>query len=238
MELGTFQGWSTTWILRALRDNGLGHLHSFDWSTPSCAPCPPSSPATGGRSTGATWPGNSPRCRADTGYLFVDADHGRRFARGTSRTCSRGGRGTPVSVHDVFHARGRARGRRARGCCAGSPSATRAWFTAARRHAPADVRRPRRGACRARPHRRPWDDGEPDDLLRPAIRRAGAPHHGPGHGHGSRRIVAYCNAHQISTRSSVSSRSAPVIAAKRSSRYRNVFTWIARALAVAATDRP
>ena len=30
MELGTFQGWSTTWILRALRDNGHGHLHSFD----------------------------------------------------------------------------------------------------------------------------------------------------------------------------------------------------------------
>ena len=30
MELGTFHGWSTTWMLRALRDNGTGHLYSYD----------------------------------------------------------------------------------------------------------------------------------------------------------------------------------------------------------------
>src|SRR6478609_1544796 len=30
VEIGTFHGWSTTWILRALRDNGGGHLHSYD----------------------------------------------------------------------------------------------------------------------------------------------------------------------------------------------------------------
>ncbi len=30
IEIGTFHGWSTTWILRALRDNDRGQLHSFD----------------------------------------------------------------------------------------------------------------------------------------------------------------------------------------------------------------
>ncbi|MCD9878427.1 class I SAM-dependent methyltransferase [Streptomyces guryensis] len=30
MEIGTFLGWSTTWILQALKDNGTGHLYSYD----------------------------------------------------------------------------------------------------------------------------------------------------------------------------------------------------------------
>jgi Methyltransferase domain len=30
VEIGSFHGWSTTWILRALRDNGSGHLYTFD----------------------------------------------------------------------------------------------------------------------------------------------------------------------------------------------------------------
>src|SRR5262245_54360322 len=30
VEIGSFHGWSTTWILRALRDNGHGQLSTFD----------------------------------------------------------------------------------------------------------------------------------------------------------------------------------------------------------------
>src|SRR5262245_9357247 len=30
VEIGSFHGWSTTWLLRALRDNGAGHLYTFD----------------------------------------------------------------------------------------------------------------------------------------------------------------------------------------------------------------
>jgi predicted O-methyltransferase YrrM len=29
VEIGAFHGWSTTWILQALRDNGTGHLYSY-----------------------------------------------------------------------------------------------------------------------------------------------------------------------------------------------------------------
>ena len=30
VEIGTFHGWSTTWLLSALRDNGVGRLLSYD----------------------------------------------------------------------------------------------------------------------------------------------------------------------------------------------------------------
>lgn len=41
---------------------------------------------------------------AGTGYLFVDADHGRRFARWyLEHLFGRIATGTPTSVHDVFH---------------------------------------------------------------------------------------------------------------------------------------
>src|SRR5881628_1650732 len=30
VEIGTFYGWSTMWLLNALKDNGTGHLYSFD----------------------------------------------------------------------------------------------------------------------------------------------------------------------------------------------------------------
>ncbi|WP_199931341.1 class I SAM-dependent methyltransferase, partial [Streptomyces sp. CB02923] len=43
---------------------------------------------------------------ARTGYLFVDADHGARFARWyTENLFPLMPQGTPVSVHDVFHGR-------------------------------------------------------------------------------------------------------------------------------------
>jgi hypothetical protein len=35
VEIGTFHGWSTTWIFQTLRDNGTGHLYSYDVLDPS-----------------------------------------------------------------------------------------------------------------------------------------------------------------------------------------------------------
>ncbi|MEJ8279696.1 class I SAM-dependent methyltransferase [Pseudonocardia spirodelae] len=104
VEIGTFYGWSTTWILSALRDNGTGHLHSFDRVEHVRSTVP-------AELAGDRWtfhPGDLrdtvDRVPADTGYLFVDADHGRRFARWYLRHLfDRVPAGTPTSVHDVYH---------------------------------------------------------------------------------------------------------------------------------------
>lgn len=106
VEIGAFHGWSTTWILHALRDNGGGRLHSFDLVDHAVRHVPAELAA--GRWTFTR--GDVRRTGADVAagadYLFVDADHGVRFARWyTERLLPRLAPGTPVSVHDVFHRR-------------------------------------------------------------------------------------------------------------------------------------
>ncbi|MFP5069127.1 class I SAM-dependent methyltransferase [Pseudonocardia nantongensis] len=111
VEIGTFHGWSTTWILSALRDNDLahppgGHLHSFDRVDHARRTVP--APLADGRWTfhQGDLRDTVDRVPPDTGYLFVDADHGRRFARWYLDTLfPRIASGTPTSVHDVFHLR-------------------------------------------------------------------------------------------------------------------------------------
>ncbi len=141
VEIGTFCGWSTTWLLSALRDNGTGHLDSFDIVDRVTRTVP--SGLGGGR-----WTFHHGDVKdlldevpAATGYLFVDADHGRRFGRWyTTNLFPRVPAGVPVSVHDVFH------GRRARPWSEGG--VVLGWlaersvphFTAARRNAPANYR--------------------------------------------------------------------------------------------------
>jgi len=137
MELGTFQGWSTTWILRALADNGHGHLHSFDRVDAVLRTVP--ADLAEGRWTfvGGDVAANLALVPPDLGYLFVDADHGRRFARWyLAHLFPLLAPGTLVSVHDVFHlhrARPWTEGAEVLRWLAehGTP-----WFTAARRHAP------------------------------------------------------------------------------------------------------
>ncbi|MEQ3552151.1 class I SAM-dependent methyltransferase [Pseudonocardia nematodicida] len=108
VEIGTHSGWSTTWILSALRDNAgaghEGHLHSFDLVDHVLRTVPETLSAgrwTFHRGDLRDTVGKVP---PDTGYLFVDADHGRRFARWYLDTLfPRIEAGTPTSVHDVFH---------------------------------------------------------------------------------------------------------------------------------------
>jgi predicted O-methyltransferase YrrM len=105
MELGTFHGWSTNWLLRALRDNDRGQLHSFDRVDHVLRTVPA---ALADRWTFV--PGDVretlPKVPTDVDYLFVDADHGARFARWyLAELLPLMPAGIPVSVHDVLPGR-------------------------------------------------------------------------------------------------------------------------------------
>jgi predicted O-methyltransferase YrrM len=104
MELGTFHGWSTSWILSALRDNGSGHLHSFDIIDNVRRNVPED--LAEGRWTFVQGDVKETldRVPADTDYLFVDAAHNSRFGRWyLQHLFPRVPAGIPVSVHDVYH---------------------------------------------------------------------------------------------------------------------------------------
>jgi predicted O-methyltransferase YrrM len=104
VEMSPNAGWSTTWILSALRDNGDGgHLWSYDLH-PTSTKFVPRDLAKG------RWhfvEGDAHRTipkAPDFDYLFVDSDHSREFARWyTAALFPRVKPGTIVSVHDVFH---------------------------------------------------------------------------------------------------------------------------------------
>lgn len=108
MELGTFHGWSTTWILSALRDNELrdgvrGHLHSFDRVDHVVRSVPAELSAQRWTFVQGDVAGELAAVPQDLGYLFVDADHGRPFARWyLANLFPLVPPGTPTSVHDVF----------------------------------------------------------------------------------------------------------------------------------------
>lgn len=104
VEIGTFHGWSTTWILRALRDNGAGHLFSYDLVDHAVRAVP--SELSNGRwtFTHGDVRRNLPRLPNPVDYLFVDAAHTAPFARWYTKVLFAGlPAGTPVSVHDVYH---------------------------------------------------------------------------------------------------------------------------------------
>ncbi|MER0483343.1 class I SAM-dependent methyltransferase [Streptomyces sp. Edi2] len=106
VEVGTFYGWSTMWILSALRDNGTGHLHSFDIVDNVVRNVPAELSAERWTFTKGDIQQHPEKVPAKTDYLFIDADHGSRFAHWYIENLfpavpSR----TPTSVHDVFHGR-------------------------------------------------------------------------------------------------------------------------------------
>ncbi|MFI5549145.1 class I SAM-dependent methyltransferase [Streptomyces sp. NPDC051738] len=137
VEIGTFHGWSTTWILQALRDNGTGHLHSYD-ITDNVVRGVPAQLARGHWTfTQGDARENLAKIPDTADFLFVDAAHSARFARWyLQHLFPRLTPGIPVCVHDVFH------GRRALPFTEGAvvlrwlAERGTPYFTASRAHAP------------------------------------------------------------------------------------------------------
>lgn len=103
VEIGCLHGWSTTWILRALRDNGRGSLRTFDRIDDAARRVPAD------LAQRWTFVRGDVRNRladmpASIDYLFLDAAHNARFARWyVQHLLAPLEPGTLVSVHDVFH---------------------------------------------------------------------------------------------------------------------------------------
>ncbi|MET7419607.1 class I SAM-dependent methyltransferase [Dactylosporangium sp. NPDC005555] len=104
LEIGSARGWSTTWLLRALRDNDMGTLHTFDLTGDATRSVPPSLAADRWSFTrGDVRDGPLPD---EPGFVLVDAAHTARFARWyTTELFDRLRPGAAVAVHDVFHGR-------------------------------------------------------------------------------------------------------------------------------------
>ncbi|MGI5238178.1 class I SAM-dependent methyltransferase [Dactylosporangium sp. CA-139066] len=104
IEIGSFHGWSTSWLLRALRDNGDGVLHTYDRIDHARRNLPDALTRTRWHFThgdvrDAELPDNA-------GFVLIDARHTAGFARWyTSAILDRLKPATAVAVHDVFHAR-------------------------------------------------------------------------------------------------------------------------------------
>src|SRR5690349_15371186 len=104
VEIGSFHGWSTTWILRALADNGFGHLHTFDVVDHALRSVPEKLAYERWTFVRGDVRESMHRLPRRPGYVFIDARHTAGFARWyTRRLLPRLADGTPVSVHDVFH---------------------------------------------------------------------------------------------------------------------------------------
>ena len=103
LEIAPYYGWSTTWLLQALRDNGAGRLHSYDLVDYSRWTMPPELARDRWVFTQGDIRDSLDRLPRDVGYLFLDAAHTAEFARWYVETLfPRLAPGTLVGVHDIF----------------------------------------------------------------------------------------------------------------------------------------
>lgn len=103
LEIAPYYGWSTTWLLQALRDNGSGRLHSYDLVDYSRWTVSPELARERWLFTQGDIRDSVDRLPRDIGYLFLDAAHTAEFARWyLDALFPRLAPGTLIGVHDVF----------------------------------------------------------------------------------------------------------------------------------------
>ncbi len=104
VEISPCGGWSTTWILSAMRDNGRGSLYSYDVVDISTRNVPPELAEGRWKFFQGDVATNLSTLPAKIDYLFIDSDHSATFAHWYIATLfPRLTPATPVSVHDVYH---------------------------------------------------------------------------------------------------------------------------------------
>ncbi len=103
VEIAPDRGWSTTWMLHALRDNGTGHLYSYDLYDHSTRAVPRNLAAGRWTFVQGDVTRNLDRLPPRIDYLFLDGGHSADFAEWCLGTLfPHLSPGTPVSVHDIF----------------------------------------------------------------------------------------------------------------------------------------
>lgn len=103
LEIAPYYGWSTTWLLQALRDAGSGRLHSYDLVDYSQWTMPPELAHGRWIFTQGDVREHLDRLPAGIGFLFLDAAHTAEFADWyIDSLFPRLAPGTVVGVHDVF----------------------------------------------------------------------------------------------------------------------------------------
>lgn len=103
IEISPSGGWSTSWILNALKDNGFGKLYSYDLVDNSTKNISLDLSENRWIFYLGDIKKNVDKLPEKIDYLFIDSDHSARFAQWYIKNVfSKLKSGTPVSVHDVF----------------------------------------------------------------------------------------------------------------------------------------
>jgi hypothetical protein len=103
IEISPASGWSTSWILNALKDNGSGVLHSYDLVSDSTRTIPAELAKDRWKFYEGDIRNNMNLLPATAEYLFIDSDHSAEFADWyLTHLFPLFPKGTRVSVHDIM----------------------------------------------------------------------------------------------------------------------------------------